>query len=132
MTKHFVVALAGKFWPKARQADHEYDVEHRGDLFYIRTNKGAKNFRVVTAPVSDPAQANWKELVAHRPEVKIEDLDLFANHLVLSEWEKGLERIEIFDFNTKKAHRVEFPEPVYAAELSQNREFDTAVVRYDY
>jgi oligopeptidase B len=115
-----------------READHEYNVDHRGDLFYIRTNKGAKNFRVVTAPVSDPAQANWKELVAHRPEVKIEDLDLFANHLVLSEWEKGLERIEIFDFNTKKTHRVEFPEPVYAAELSQNREFDTAVVRYDY
>jgi oligopeptidase B len=39
-----------------RAADHEYDVEHRGDQFYIRTNKGAKNFRVVTAPVSDPAE----------------------------------------------------------------------------
>ena len=50
-----------------RQADHEYDVDHRGDLFYIRTNKGAKNFRVVTAPVSDPSEKNWKEFVAHRP-----------------------------------------------------------------
>ncbi len=37
-----------------READHEYNVDHRGDLFYIRTNKGAKNFRVVTAPVSKP------------------------------------------------------------------------------
>ncbi len=55
-----------------RQADHEYDVDHRGDLFYIRTNKGAKNFRVVTAPVSDPAEKNWKEFVAHRPAVKVE------------------------------------------------------------
>ncbi|MDX6578390.1 MAG: oligopeptidase, partial [Blastocatellia bacterium] len=70
-----------------RQADHEYDVEHRGDLFYIRTNKGAKNFRLVTAPVSDPSEKNWKEFVAHRPLVKIEGVDLFKDHAVLSEWE---------------------------------------------
>ena len=116
----------------AREADHEYSVDHRGDLFYIRTNKGAKNFRVVTAPVSDPAQTNWKELVAHRPEVKVEDIDLFANHLVLSEWEKGLQRIEILDFKTNKRHRVEFPEPVYSAAVAENREFDTPVLRYNY
>ena len=115
-----------------READHEYEVDHRGELFYIRTNKGAKNFRVVTAPVSDPSQANWKELVAHRQEVKIEDIDLFAGHLVLSEWEKGLEEIEVLDFQTNKLHRVEFPEPVYSAELADNREFLTPVVRYKY
>ena len=115
-----------------READHEYNVDHRGNLFYIRTNKGAKNFRVVTAPVSNPGQANWKELIAHRPEVKVEDIDLFANHLVLSEWEKGLQRIEILDLQTNKRHRVDFPEPVYSASLAQNREFATPVVRYNY
>jgi oligopeptidase B len=116
----------------AREADHEYNVDHRGDLFYIRSNKGAKNFRVVTAPVANPAQANWKELVAHRPEVKIDDLDLFADHLVLSEWEKGLENIEILDFRTNKTSRVTFPEPVYSASVAQNREFATPVLRYNY
>src|SRR5882672_7772690 len=115
-----------------READHEYNVDHRGNLFYIRTNKGAKNFRVVTAPVSNPGQANWKELIAHRPEVKIEDVDLFANHLVLSEWEHGLQKIEILNFQTNKRLRVEFPEPVYSASLAQNREFATGVVRYNY
>ncbi len=115
-----------------RQADHEYDVDHRGDLFYIRTNKGAKNFRVVTAPVSDPSEKNWKEFVAHRPAVKVEGIDLFADHAVLSEWENGLEQIEIIDFKTNKRHRVEFPEPVYAAGLSANREFKTSVLRYGY
>ena len=115
-----------------READHEYNVDHRGDLFYIRTNKGAKNFRVVTAPVQNPAQANWKELIAHRPKVKVEDIDLFADHLVLSEWEKGLQRIEILDFKTNKKRRVKFPEPVYSASLAQNREFATPVVRYNY
>jgi oligopeptidase B len=115
-----------------RQPDHEYDVEHRGDLFYIRTNKGAKNFRVVTAPAADPSEKNWKELVAHRPAVKIEGVDLFADHAVLSEWENGLQQLEIIDFKTNKRHRVEFPEPVYAAGLSNNREFKTTTLRYNY
>ena len=115
-----------------RQADHEYDVDHRGDLFYIRTNKGAKNFRVVTAPVSDPAEKNWKEFVAHRPLIKVDGVDLFKDHAVLSEWENGLQQIEIIDFKTNKRHRIQFPEPVYAAGLSTNREFDTTVLRYNY
>ena len=115
-----------------RQADHEYDVDHRGDLFYIRTNKSAKNFRVVTAPVSDPSEKNWKEFIAHRPAVKIDNIDLFANHAVLSEWENGLQQVEIVDFKSNKRHRIAFPEPVYSAGLSSNREFNTNVVRYNY
>ena len=115
-----------------READHEYDVDHRGDLFYIRTNKGAKNFRVVTAPVSDPSEKNWKEFVAHRPAVKVESVDLFADHAVLSEWEGGLEQIEIVNFKNNERHRIALPEPVYSAGISNNREFNTTVVRYNY
>jgi len=115
-----------------RQPEHEYDVDHRGDLFYIRTNKGAKNFRVVTAPASDPSEKNWKEFVAHRPAVKVEDINLFADHAVLSEWENGLEQIEIVDFRQNARHRVVFPEPVYSTNLSDNREFNTTVLRYNY
>jgi oligopeptidase B len=115
-----------------RQPDHEYDVELRDGLFYIRTNKGAKNFRIVTAPVSDPSEKNWKEFVPHRPAVKIEGVDLFADHAVLSEWENGLQQIEIIDFKTGKQHRIVFPEPVYSAGLSANREFNTTVLRYGY
>ena len=115
-----------------RQPEHEYDVSHRGDLFYIRTNKGAKNFRIVTAPVSDPSEKNWKEFVAHRPEVKVEAIDLFADHAVLSEWENGLQELEVINFKTNKRNRIEFPEPVYATFLSSNREFNTSVLRYSY
>ncbi len=115
-----------------RQPDHEYDVAHRGNFFYIRTNKGAKNFRVVAAPVSDPSEKNWKEFVAHRPAVKIEGVDMFADHAVLAEWENGLQQIEIVDFKTNKRHRVEFPEPVYSTGVGPNREFNTTVLRYGY
>ena len=116
----------------ARQPDHEYDVDHRDGLFYIRTNKGAKNFRVMTAPVSDPSEKNWKEFVAHRPTVKVEAISLFADHAVLSEWENGLQQLEVLNFKTNKRHRIEFPEPVYSTGLSANREFNTSVVRYSY
>ena len=115
-----------------RQLEHEYDVDHRGNLFYIRTNKGAKNFRIVTAPVSDPSEKNWKEFVAHRPAVKLDDISMFADHAVLSEWENGLQQLEIIDLKTNKRHRIAFPEPVYSAGLGANREFKTTGLRYNY
>lgn len=117
---------------RPREPEHEYDVDYRDHLFYIRTNKNAKNFRVVTAPVFDPSEKNWKDVVAHRPAVKVAEMDLFANHLVLSEWENGLQQIEVLDFKTGKNHHVKFPEPVYSASVAVNREFDTPVVRYNY
>jgi oligopeptidase B len=115
-----------------RQAEHEYDVNHRNGLFYIRTNKGAKNFRIVTAPVNDPSEKNWKEFVAHRPAVKVEGISLFADHAVLSEWENGLQQLEVIDFKSNKRHNIKFPEPVYSANLTSNREYDTSIVRYGY
>jgi oligopeptidase B len=116
----------------SRQPDHEYDVDHRNNLFYIRTNKGAKNFRVVSAPVEDPSEKNWKEFVAHRPEVKIDGISLFINHAVLSERENGLEQLEVVDFKTNKRTRIKFPEPVYSVSLTNNREYATQVIRYGY
>jgi oligopeptidase B len=115
-----------------RQPEHEYDVDHRGGLFYIRSNKGAKNFRIVTAPVNDPSEANWKEFVAHRPAVKVEGISLFADHAVVSEWENGLQQLEVINFKSNKRNRIEFPEPVYSAGLGPNAEFNTSVVRYVY
>ena len=116
----------------ARQPDHEYDADYRDNLFYIRTNKGAKNFRIVTAPVSDPSEKNWKEFVAPNTAVKLDAINLFSNHAVLSEWENGLQQLEVIDLKTNKRQRIKFPEPVYSAGLNANREFDTAVVRYGY
>lgn len=115
-----------------RQPEHEYDVDHRGGLFYIRSNKGAKNFRIVTAPVNDPSEANWKEFVVHRPAVKVEGISLFADYAVLSEWENGLQQLEVINFKTNKRNRIEFPEPVYSAGLGPNAEYNTNVVRYAY
>ena len=117
---------------QSREAGHEYDADHAGHSFYIRTNKGATNFRMVTAPDGAPGEANWKEFVAHRPEVKIESAETFAKYLVLNEWENGLQQIEVVDLGSAQRRRIPFPEPVYAAATGDNYVFDSSVVRYNY
>jgi oligopeptidase B len=115
-----------------RRHEHEYDVDHRGDLFYIRTNDKGRNFRLVTAPASDPRPENWKEIVPHRPDVMLEGVELFKDHYVLVEREKGLPEFQVTDLRTGASHTVQFPEPAYSAFVGANPEFDTKVFRYTY
>jgi len=116
-----------------REKEHEYQVDHRGDLFYVRTNSGGcRNFRVVTAPIAHPGRENWKEIVACRPSVMIAGLLLFADHMVLYEREGGLPRFRITDLASASSHDVAFPEPVYAAFLEANPEFRTRLFRFNY
>jgi oligopeptidase B len=116
-----------------RRTDLKYYLDHRGDRFYILTNDAGINFRVVTAPVSDPAQKNWVELVPYRKPVKIDSVALFRNHMVVRLREGGLAEIEIYDLREGgKSHRVKFPEPAYAVGGSANEEFDATVYRYTY
>jgi oligopeptidase B len=115
-----------------REKEHEYAVEHRGDLFYIRTNRGCRNFRVVTAPVASPGPESWKELLPCRPAVMVSGLNLFAGHAVVSEREDGLPHIRVIDLASGAQHRVALPEPVYAVGPQNNAEFDTRLFRFGY
>lgn len=118
-----------------REKDREYDVDHGGGrpgVFYIRVNDRGRNFRLVTAPVSDPRPERWKELVPHRDDVMLEGMDVFARHLVTFERESGLRRFVVTDLQTLKSHRIEFPEPTYAVFPDDNRVFDTATFRFRY
>ena len=117
-----------------RKTDHKYFPDHRGDRFYILTNDAGINYRVVTAPVMNYAQANWKELIPYRKPVRIESIDLFRNHMVVRLREGGLPHLEIYDLRETplKSHRVAFPETAYAVFPSGNAEFDTDTYRYTY
>jgi len=117
-----------------RKTDHKYYPDHRGDLFYIHTNDAGINYRVVTAPVTDFAQKNWKELVPYRKPVRIESIDLFRDHMVVRLREGGLSHLEIYDLRQTpaKSHRVSFPETAYAVSPAANAEFDTNVYHYTY
>ena len=116
-----------------RKTDHKYYPDHRGDLFYFMTNDAGINYRVVTAPVMNYAQSNWKELVPYRKPVRIEAIDLFKNHMVVRLREGGLTQLEIYDLREGgKSHRVSFPEPTYLVFSGQNAEFDANLFRYGY
>ena len=115
-----------------RSPGHEYDVDHYQGQFYITTNRGAKNFQVVTAPMADPAEANWNIFIAHNPLVKIEALSFFKDHLVVSEREEGLTHLRIIQMSSKRSHRISADEPDYTMSLGANPEFDTTTIRFAY
>src|SRR5262249_49589159 len=115
-----------------RVADHEYHVDHRDDSFYIVTNDLGRNFRLVTAPVADPGPANWTEVIPHRDDVMLEDIDLFARHMVVHERAGGFPRLRVLRFEGAQAHAVQFPEPAYSVFGTGNAEFDTDVFRLSY
>ena len=115
-----------------RRENREYSADHHGDSFFIRVNDTGRNFRLVTAPLSDPREANWRELIPHRPDVMLTGVTLFANHMVRSEREDGLQQIVVTDLRTQASHALEFPEPVYSAGLTGNAEWNTGTLRFAY
>ncbi len=116
----------------AREKDHKYDLDHREGRFYIRTNKGAKNYRMMTAPDGDIAPASWKEFIPHDPKTLLEGLELFKDFAVALEKREGLERFRVHDFKTGKWSDLDFPEEVYSAFNGGNPEYDQATFRLNY
>ena len=110
----------------------EYEVTHHGESFFLRTNDAAKGFRVVEAPVADPSKPNWKEIIPGRPGITIESVTAFEDYLVTEERHRGLMQICLRDFRSGQEHSIEFPEPVYTAELGANAEFKTKLLRFNY
>ncbi|MCO5083347.1 MAG: S9 family peptidase [Rhizobiaceae bacterium] len=116
-----------------RLTERQYDLEEGGDVFFILTNAdGAKDFKIVTAPVSDPDPANWKELVPHEPGRLILSILAFKNFLVRLERKDGLPRIVIRDRATGEEHAIDFAEEAYSLGLSGSYEYDTETIRFSY
>jgi oligopeptidase B len=122
-----------------REQGHEYAVEHHwsealGDRFLILTNQGgrARNFELDTTPTEAPARANWTALVPHRDDVKLDSVNAFAEHLVLSERANGLERLRVMHVGTGDIREIEMPDPVYSVWVGPNPEFATRTLRYGY
>jgi oligopeptidase B len=117
-----------------RSKMHEYYLDHHADSFYILTNSTGINFRIVTAPVQNPAIETWVEIVPHRPDVMLESALCFRSHLALHEREDGLPHIRIFSLtdDNQSSFRIGFPEPAYTVSPTANHEFDTDTIRYGY
>jgi oligopeptidase B len=115
-----------------RERDHEYSVDHYEDHFYIRTNDGAKNFRLMRTPVSDTRKPAWEELIPHRDEVLLGGFEIFADQLVVSERKDGLTLLRVMPWDGSGEHYLDFGEPAYRASIGINPDFNTRVLRYNY
>jgi oligopeptidase B len=115
-----------------RKQGVEYYPDHNGDSFYIRVNDTGRNFRLVSAPITDPGSKNWHEVMAHNPAIMIDETDFFKNFAVLYERESGLPQIRLIDLRNGQSKRITFPEPAYAAYSYTNRVYDTTDFRYGY
>jgi oligopeptidase B len=115
-----------------RQQDVEYYPDHHGDQFLIRTNDKGRTFRLVTTPVSAPGKENWKEMVPTRPDVMLNDIEVFEGFYTLVERENGLPQLTIVNFADGAKQRITYPEPVYTASVQTNREYKTSKLRYAY
>ncbi len=110
----------------------EYSLVHRADQFYIAVNDKGPNFRLVGVSDKTPSKANWEELIPHRDDVLLEDIQTFVNHLVVVERKKGVKQLRVFDFRAAQEHVVEFDEPSYEIVLRDNREFSLSKLRFEY
>jgi oligopeptidase B len=120
-----------------RRESIEYYADHRDGLWYLRVNDTARTFRIVTAPVATPGRAHWRELIPHREDVMLEDLELFHSFAVLVERVQGLPQMRVMQFGDQGAfaptsRQIAFPEPTYTAHPHVNREFVTNKFRYGY
>ena len=115
-----------------RERDHEYHLDHYRDRFYIRTNRNARNFKLMETADRRSDPAAWVELIPHREDVLLGAFELFTDHLVVQERRNGLVHLRVHPWGGEGAHDIVFDEPTYDAYLSTNREPDTRVLRFGY
>ena len=111
----------------------EYSITHFNDKWFIRTNKdGATNFKLMVCNENKTNSSNWKDYIPHRENVLLEDADFFKNHMVITEREEGLRKIEIRPWNSVKSHYIEFDDEAYSVRSSTNAEINSEKFRYSY
>ena len=115
-----------------REKGHRYGIDHRNGELFILTNKNAKNFRVVKAPLAAPHAKNWKEIVKHDKAVLVRNVEAFRDHLVVSEKTNALGRMRIYDFGKRSWRTVKFDDPVYLAQGAGTPEFSSTSYRVSY
>ena len=115
-----------------RGTEHEYSITHYQDKFYIVTNWEAKNNRLMETSEDATDLSNWKEVISHRNDVHLLNIEIFDNHLVINERKDGLRSLRVINQSSGKDHYIDFGEKAFTAWISTNREFNTNILRYGY
>lgn len=113
-----------------RRQGVEYSIEHHGHRFLILHNHEAEDFALASTSVDNPGE--WVELIPHQPGTRLESVDAFTRHIVISLRRDGLTGLRVIADGSTAAYDMEFPEPLYSVGLSGNPEYDTSSVRISY
>ena len=117
---------------QAREKDLEYDIDHYGSDFYVRTNMdGAKNFKLMKTPITKTTKDNWVDVIPHRDDVLFQSFEIFKNFFVISERIRGLTNLRVMNWKDVDYY-LDFGEETYSARFSINPEFNTDILRYGY
>jgi len=119
------------FQPRDVEGKLEYSIAHYNDKWYVLTNMDAKNFRLMETPETATGKSNWKEVIAHRDDVLLSDIEIFNDYLVLSERINGIRSIRVMPWGGKD-HYIDFGEDSYVAYATTNLEFESDVLRVYY
>lgn len=113
-----------------RRQGVEYAVEHHGHRFLILHNDGAEDFAL--AFTSADAPGDWVPVIEHTPGTRLEAVDAFANHLVVSLRTDGLTGLRVLPVGSDDSYDIDFPEPLYSVGLDANPEYRTGQIRLRY
>jgi len=116
----------------AREEGHLYSLDHFRGRFYMLSNREAINFRLLSTPEDHYEAEHWKEIVAHRNDVLLEDFELFDDFIVTEERKEGLLTLLIRRPDGSIDHQISFDESAYLANIYINPEPGTSLLRYSY
>lgn len=119
---------------QVRRQGIEYEPDYfEGNVFHIYTNKDAKNFKVVTAPVANPSIDNWKDLVPHNPKALIQSFEVLKDYYVVQTKENGLTQIKVYDRKNKNWSNINFGQDAYVASMYMaTDDYASDSIRYNY
>ncbi|EMQ94116.1 Protease II [Xanthomarina gelatinilytica] len=116
-----------------RERGVEYSIAHYENHFYVLTNKdGAVNFELKKTTETHTESSNWQDLLPHRKDVLLEDIEIFKDYLVVSEREQGLNKLRIMSWDGKEDYYLPFESETYTAYTGNNPDFDSEFLRYTY
>ncbi len=115
-----------------RESELEYGIAHFNEKFLIITNLDAKNFRLMETPVDNTSKEHWQEVIPHREDVFLEEIEVFDDYLVVNERKDGLANLRVMEWQTGNEHYIDFGEEAYVAGIHVNPEFDSKMLRFSY
>lgn len=125
-----------KAMPKAfipREDKHEYSIASLGDWYYVHTNWQATNFRLMKVHKNHLGNKNnWQDVIPANAEVKLEDFEIFSDHLVYQQRNNGISTITIQTLSTGNTQQLRFNDGAYSVSLYGNNTINTNALRLHY